>query len=201
MRDGSCARKPKRSASGEAIIDASSSSRARPRRTPAAQEHLDGEALVGVEADLVGQLRELVGLRGRPEDERRGRGCARSGTMTIVPATEVPEALEAARRRHRDEARRCESRPAVYVSGSASAARRTLRSAAARKPMGRPVVVHDAQAEGRLARRPPAPGLEHGEVHPLDGEEDDQQDADAGPRSRSRPRRSLPPCRSRRAPR
>ena len=33
-----------------------------------------------------------------------------------------------------------DSRPAVYVRGSASAARRTLRSAAARNPMGRPVV-------------------------------------------------------------
>ena len=60
-----------------------------PETVPSPEEHLDGEALVGVEAHVVGELASSVGLRGGPEHERR-LAFARSGTMTMVPATRSP---------------------------------------------------------------------------------------------------------------
>ncbi len=43
--------------------------------------------------------------------------------------------------------------------------------------MGRPIVVDDPEAERGFARRRPSPAFERGEVHPLDGEDEHEEDA------------------------
>ncbi len=83
---------------------------------------------------------------------KRTRGVAtvaRSGTMTMVPATRSPRRWKR-RVADIDTSPAMDRRPPEYVSGSASAARSTFRSAAARKPMGLPVAVTTRSPSARL---------------------------------------------------
>ena len=94
----------------------------------------------------------------------------RSGTITIVPATRSP------RRWKRDESA-IAPRPTAYPVGSASAARSTLRSAAAAKPMGLPVVVTTRNPHAIFPGEAPRRRLPRHEVPPLRREHEDEDEA------------------------
>ena len=91
---------------------------------------------------------------------------------TIVPATRSP------RRWKRDESA-IETTPTRYPTGSRSAARRRLRSAAARQPIGRPDVVTTRRPSAIFPGERPQTRLPDDEVDPLRGEEREEDEADA----------------------
>ena len=194
MRDGSGKRKPKRSASGAAIMLASSCSRAGPS-VPRRRRNISIAARSSASSRTSsGRSASSRGCGGgQTRDERRGARPLRDDHHR--PGHEIAEPLEAAARAPSTPT------PTAYPVGSASAARSTLRSAAGAEADGAPRRRHHAEPRGHLPRAPPRRRLPHHEVDPLRREQDDQDEADAELRAPSPSRRSRRrPRRSRRGP-